>query len=560
MALADLILTEGKIITLDAGSRIAEAVAAKDGRIVAVGRADEVRALAGPGTREIALGGRAAIPGLNDAHAHMDREGLKGVFPSLAGCASIDDVLQCIEALVKAAAPGEWVVTMPIGDPPFYWDVPNNLREKRMPTRWELDRVSPDNPVYIRPIWGYWRHILPIVSVANSRALAAAGVTRDTPDPCDVVTIERDGSGEPTGVFVENTYAPVVELAFFREMPRFRHEHRVAGIRQAMRIYNTTGTTSVFEGHGAAQELIAAYQDVRRSGAATVRATLSYSTAWGAAGEPDPVKMLPAWLAWLGRGGLGDDWLRVETLNVLPDILDEHRLRARAAPYTGWSGFNYDSGVAKARIVEFMVAAAQNDIRVVALASSNPLPDFVAADKVTPLAGRRWSLGHISTLTPAEEDTIARLGLVVTTHTNNYVYKTGHLAKRRLGPERENEISPVRSLLDRGVKLALATDNVPTTLWWPIWQVIARKSLVTGEVIAPDQRVDRETALRLATQGGAYLTGEEDRKGAIAEGMLADMAVLSADPLTCPEDAIKDIVAETTVVGGKVVYERGGAA
>jgi predicted amidohydrolase YtcJ len=398
---------------------------------------------------------------------------------------------------------------------------------------------------------------LPIVSVANSRALAAAGVTCDTPDPCDVVSIGRDDAGEPTGVFVENTYAPLVELAFFTMMPRFRHDHRVAGLKEAMRLYNASGTTSVFEGHGVAQELIAAYQDVRRAGAATVRATLAYSAAWGAAGEPDPARFLPSWLAWLGRGGLGDDWLRIEALNVQPDLLDEHRLRARAAPYTGWSGFFYDSGVPRERMVDFLVAAARHDVRAVMLATSNPLPDFAAADEMVPLAGRRWSIAHISTLTPEDVDTIARLGLVVTTHTNNYLYKTGHLAKRRLGPARENEIVPVRTLLDRGVKVALATDNVPTTMFWPIWQVVARKSLVTGEVIAPDQRVDRETALRLATAGGAYLTGDEDRKGAIEPGRLADMAVLSADPLTCPEDDIRDIVAATTVVGGRVVYRRG---
>src|SRR2546428_3178843 len=173
----------GTVITIDPAFRLAEAVAVADDRIVAVGGNAEVRALAHGYTCLIDLGGRAVVPGLVDVHAHMDREGLKTVCPSLAGAASIEDVLQRIEALVRVAAPGEWIVTMPLGDPPYYFDVPQNLKEGRFPTRWELDRVSPRNPVYIRAIWGYWRHTLPLVSIANSEALRLAGITRETVPP-----------------------------------------------------------------------------------------------------------------------------------------------------------------------------------------------------------------------------------------------------------------------------------------------------------------------------------------------------------------------------------------
>ncbi|HYE92603.1 MAG TPA: amidohydrolase family protein, partial [Terriglobales bacterium] len=145
----DLLLHGGKVVTLDAQSCVAEAVAVRGDRVLAVGRDAEVLPLAGPRTRRIALRGRTVVPGLIDAHAHLDREGLKGLYPSLAGARSIDDVLQRIEALAKDTPPGEWIVTMPIGEPPEYLDVPNNLEEKRFPTRWELDRVAPRHPVYI---------------------------------------------------------------------------------------------------------------------------------------------------------------------------------------------------------------------------------------------------------------------------------------------------------------------------------------------------------------------------------------------------------------------------
>ncbi len=173
--MTDLIVTNAKVATVDASNSIAEAVAITGDKITAVGKAGEIAALAGLDTRIIDAGGRAVIPGLMDGHAHMDREGLKGVFPSLEGCKSIADVLSRIRALAAKAAPGEWIVTMPVGDPPYYWNVPGCLAENRLPNRHELDEAAPDNPVYIRPIWGFWRHQLPLESVANTAALLLAG-------------------------------------------------------------------------------------------------------------------------------------------------------------------------------------------------------------------------------------------------------------------------------------------------------------------------------------------------------------------------------------------------
>jgi len=190
MSRPSLILLGGRVVTLDPALRVTEAVAIADDRIAEVGASADVRRLASADTRLVDLQGRAVVPGLVDAHAHMDREGLKSLYPSLAGARSIDDVLQRVEVLVKAAAPGDWIVTMPLGDPPYYFDVPGNLREKRYPTRRDLDQVAPRNPVYIRSIWGYWRHTLPLVSIANSEALRLAGITRETVPPWDGIQID----------------------------------------------------------------------------------------------------------------------------------------------------------------------------------------------------------------------------------------------------------------------------------------------------------------------------------------------------------------------------------
>jgi hypothetical protein len=250
---ADLVIVGGKIVTLDANDQIASAIAVKDGRITMIGSDVDISDCCGQYTRVIKANGKLVTPGLIDGHAHMDREGLKDLLPSLSGCRSIDDILQKIEALVQDTEPGEWIVTMPIGEPPFYEGVPENLKENKFPTRRDLDRVSPNNPVYIRPIWGHWRNTLPLVSVANSRALEVAGITAQTMPPAPSIVIDKESdSGEPSGIFYEYTYKPLVEKTLMSVIPAFTLDDRIAGLRRSMEVYNSTGTTSVFEGHGVA--------------------------------------------------------------------------------------------------------------------------------------------------------------------------------------------------------------------------------------------------------------------------------------------------------------------
>ena len=206
---ADLILKNGKIITIDAQSSVTQAIAIAGDRIVGTGPDAAMAAHTTPKTRVFDLKGRSVTPGLNDGHAHLDREGLRNVFPSLGRVRSIKDIQNRIAELAAGKKPGEWIVTMPIGDPPYYFDVPGILAEKRLPTRQELDTEAPNNPVYIRPIWGFWRGTLPLVSVANTEALKRAGITRDTVSPVASLTIQKDANGDPTGVFIEHDFQPI---------------------------------------------------------------------------------------------------------------------------------------------------------------------------------------------------------------------------------------------------------------------------------------------------------------------------------------------------------------
>jgi len=551
---ADLALTGGKIVTLDARSRTVSALAIRGDRIAALGTDEEIAPLIGPGTRRIDLRGRLAVPGLFDGHAHMDREGLKRKWPSLAGARSIDDILQIVEKLVRGAAPGEWIVTMPVGEPPLYEGLPDALAERRWPTRHDLDRVAPDHPVYIRAIWGHWRNTLPLVSIANTRALARAGIDRHTRPPAPSIEIQRDAAGEPTGVLIEHTYKPLVEHTLMAMAPRFTLEDRVAGLAESMRVYNRCGTTSVFEGHGISAEVLAAYQALRERGRPSVRAHLLWSPAWPSA-EPGAVTaLLRSWGAWLARRGLGDEYLRMGGLYTESDYSEENRLRGATSPYTGWASFSYLAALPEDVMVEMMIEAARHHIRVGSF-TPNILDLYERVNRAVPIVDRRWIIEHIGVYGTEEIARIRALGLVLTSYTGRYIWQDGAALARELGPGGASRIAPLRALREAGVHVALSTDNVPPSLFDSIHHAVARKPRGATAAVGPDQCLTREEALACASREGAYLTFEEGLKGTLEVGKLADVAVLDGDLMTIPEDAIPGIRADLVVVGGAVVLE-----
>ena len=260
----ELILHGGKIITLDGASRVAQALGVRDGRIAAVGDAAMVMKDKGPGTKVLDVAGKTVTPGFFDAHPHMDRHGLKhrGGIP-LDGCRSIKDILQVIKEAASRTPRGEWIVLMPMGSPPHeYVSRPEQLAEGRFPDRHDLDRVAPDHPVYVRAVWGWWSR-RPFPSVANSRALARAGVTRHTTPPPGV-EILRDAAGEPTGVFLERNFVPVLEYTLFRALPRFTQACRLAMLTRPSPSQSPTQTAAAWPAPHSATA--AASSAARRSG------------------------------------------------------------------------------------------------------------------------------------------------------------------------------------------------------------------------------------------------------------------------------------------------------
>jgi predicted amidohydrolase YtcJ len=548
------VFINGKVVTFDGEDRIASAVAVQDDRIALVGSDSDVRAAYPKADRVIDLKGRVLIPGLTDGHAHLDREGLKSVFPSLGGARCIDDILATVAKEVKKKRPGEWIVTMPVGDPPAYWKVAEGLKEGRYPTRWDLDKVSPDNPVYIRPAWGYWNHLLPVVSVANSRALEVAGLTKSSVPAADSIEYDRDEKGKLTGIFREQNFMPVLELTVFGMTPRFTHSHRVQGIRDSMKAYNAFGTTAIFEEHGVSGELIAAYQELNENDELTVRARLSYSPSWADQQGFSNSWLIDKWAGMLRGRGFGDEHLRLMGFFVSPEVTRENKLRAMSAPYTGWAGFNYDTALPKEQLKDVLVAAARLGVRPGGL-NGHLLDVYEEVHQIVPIDKQRWIIGHISNISRRDIERIKRLGLVLTTHTNRHLRREGHINLKMKGVDPHHDVVPLRSLIDAGIHVSLATDNVPVSLFHPIWHCVNRVDQYTNEKVAPEQAITRYEALRAATYEGAYLTFDEKLRGSIEVGKRADLAVLSADPLTVPEDDIKDIAADLTVYNGRVVHE-----
>lgn len=548
----DLVLHGGNVVTLDDARPRSGAVSVRGGVIQAVGGDDSILAGATAATEVIDLGGRTVVPGFNDVHAHMDREGLKQLRPSLAGARSIAGILQIIAAAARDTPAGEWIVTMPVGAPPYYFGGPETLAERRMPTRQELDAAAPDHPVCIGAVFGNWG-APPGYTALNSRALALNDIDGGASPRCEGVEIVRDDAGDPTGVIIEHNPRPTAEFDLLRAVPRFGYADRLEGLRRSMRAYNAVGTTSVYEGHGLAAETIAAYRELWERGEMTVRAALVLSPAWGDVSEARAA--VRDWLAFARGRGIGDPWLTISGVHVAVGGDSTVAELARAdLPNTGWSGF-VEQANTLAEYRDYCFVAAEHDLRVNTIVGdglADVLPVLEAVDERFPLARRRWVVQHVARTTTEDLRRLRRLGLFVTTIPVYYLWKGGgwYLDDADGGAS----VVPLRTMLELGIPLSAGTDNIPCDPFFTLWTMATRRERLSSRVLGPGQRLSGSEALRLMTREGAWLSFEEDRKGILAPGRLADMAVLSGDPCTIDPEAIQDLACHATIVGGRVVH------
>jgi len=550
---ADTIIKNGHVITLDAQSSECEAIAIKGTRIIAVGTNNEVADLFSDDCQIIDVEGRSIIPGIIDAHAHMEREGLKSARPSLTGVGSVGEIQACIAKFVQNKLAGEWVITMPVGDPPHYYDELDKIAEHRMPNRWELDAVAPDNPVCIMAAFGNWG-APPCYWALNSLALDLNGINKGTQSVFAETIIEKDpATGDPTGVIVEHSHRPIAPFDILKALPSFTYEERIKGLRKSMRLYNSVGTTSIYEGHGSSPESIALYRELHVRKELTVRSRLNVSPTWQ--NMTQAREQICHGLSGARGNCEGDDWLSINGIfiGLLGDIkLREYALNA--LPDTGWSGFiepstSYDD------FGELANLCAINGLRLHTIVSGRMekvIPILEHANRINNIGERRWVIEHIDIVEPKHIVALKKLGVCVTAIPVSTIWQRG---ANIIGQSDDgNNIMPLRSLMAANVPIAAGTDNIPYNPFYTLWTMMARKARIKDRTIGTDQRLTAEQGLRALTIEGARLSFEEEKKGSIEVGKLGDIAVLSADPMSASLDIIKEIRADLTIVGGEIVH------
>lgn len=537
---ADTILRGGRILTVDPRFSTAEAVAVAGNRILAVGKDADIMALATGATRIIDLKGATVVPGLRDSHLHTIGAARDIFNVALQDARSLAEVNAALAARVAVTKPGDWVIAS------SGWHE-GQIAEARMPTRQELDGISPSNPVYI-PRGGH-------VAVANSAALKLAGITRDTPDPKGGVVV-RDPSGEPTGFLIEG---PAMNLVR-RLLPPMPRERLTEGLARFSAILASLGVTASTE-PGSTPDEIGAYMDLWRMGGMKHRVRIMQ---W-AMGLAD-VKARSSVIA----PNFGDDWLRIGGFKALFDggveggwTYDPYRIVEGEQTDPAFRGKLLGPAGGDAEALEmFRLAASrgwQFQVHMVGDATVDHvmgLWEQVAKDH--PIGDLRWTAMHIMLARPEALDRMKRLGIRVTVQDQSVRLANNML--RYWGEERAAWCTPTREVVDRGIPTGAGTD-APVAHWNPfvaLWWLVTRKVEIRGSIagpLGPGMAVSREQALRLYTMGSADVDFMEDRAGSIEAGKLADLAVLSDDYMTVPEDRIRDLRSTLTMVDGRIVHQ-----
>ena len=527
----DLIIVNAKIYTVDPAFSTAEALAITNGRFTSVGTGAQVRRLAGSHTRIMDLGGKTVIPGLADNHLHSAGGG-QGV--DLSRARTLDEVLNLIAARVKQVKPGEIVITN------SDWHEAQ-LREQRLPYRSDLDSIAPRTPVVV--VRGGHEYIL------NSAALSKWGITKQTPQPAGG-RISRDEHGELNGELLDRAKA----LVTLPNPEPSNIEYFVAEHRKL----NAAGLTSI-RYPGASVEQYRVLQEMRRRGLLTIRVNqLLRPPATNAA------QMKAMLAASQVKPDEGDEWLRIGGVKLAVDGGFEGGWMTElyAKPYDEDGTYYGVNTMKQADYTEIVKEVNREGWRVSTHAVGDAaieevLTAYEAANVEKSIVGQRWTVEH--GFLPREEHFVRmkKLGLVISAQ--DHLYLAGPSLVKMWGPERAAWVTPVRAYLDHGLVVSAGTDSpvVPYPPLWVFYHFVTRDT-ISGGVLGPDQKISRREALRLETINNAYTTFEENIKGSIEPGKVADLVVLPDDIMTVQAKSLESMNVLMTVVGGRIVYQREG--
>ncbi len=525
---ADLVLINGKIVTVDDRFTIAEALAVAGERVTAVGRNAEIEKLKGPATRVIDLGGRTVIPGLIDNHAHYMRAAEywhREV--RLDGVTSHKQALEMIAEKARASQPGEWVLVL------GGWSEEQFTDEKRGFTKEELDAAAPNNPVVLQLI--YFR------IYANSRALAALGIDAASPDPAGG-KIEKDANGQPNGV-LNGAGALRVVLARLGEVAA---DKMVDNARALMGYLNRVGITAYQDMGG--RGTTPAHLDAFRAAAAQRHMTVRvFYNVFVEPMNPADVDRVVARIGEL-KPFQGDDWLDLTGFgeNVYVPVTDNLLVAAAAPSAPNMEQWRRVAQAVADRGLHFNIhAQLTGTIRAF-------LTQIEAINQQKPIKGLRWTFSHLDQVEAADLARMKRLDMYAQIHSRPSIQ--GALMLKVHG-ERTYHMPPLRLIRDSGVPWGLGSDATavtPVNPFYTLWWAVTGKMLGGQKVL--EETIGREEALIAHTRANAAFLFQEGNLGALAPGKYADLLVLDRDYLTVPADEIKDIRPLLTMVGGRAVH------
>ena len=533
-----MVLSNGKVVTVVANESIAEAVAIKFGRILAVGSNEQIKSLISSETEVIDLRGRTMIPGLLESHCHISTaEGLQrtmGVIDASqeSGVKSLVDILAKIAEQAKKKPKGEWINVAKEDE--------SKLVEKTHPCKWDLDKVAPDHPVMVTTVGGHF-------SVVNSKAFEMAGVTKETPDP-DGGRFERDPkTGELTG-WIHETAAQVLQPIRYGRDPTL--EEAMEGIRWMARQYVASGLTYAYDGQVRQGVMIRAYQELLRRGELPLRIRLEV---W--------YELMP-YLASLGIiQGFGNDMLKIGGIKIVADGAISARTAAVAEPYLHRPDYYGELAITREELHRIIMEGYPKGYRFCVHVNGERAIDMFLdtieeAQEKYPRKDPRDRAIHCTVVTPEIIARIKKLGVLPTIF-GPYPYYHGDKILPAFGAERLERMFAARSFLDVGIKVAAHSDHSasPYPPLMGIHALVNRKS-ANGQPIGISQKISVTEALKLYTINAAFHTFEEDVLGSIEAGKFADMVVLGKDILTVPTETIIDIPIDMTIVDGKIVYQR----
>jgi predicted amidohydrolase YtcJ len=524
----DTVFQNGKILTADAAFSTQQALAVRDGKITGVGTTAQIRKLAGAKTKVIDLDGRTVIPGIIDSHMHAIRAAsFFATETNWAGVPTLAEALERIRASAMARKPGEWII---VGGG---WK-PEQFKEKRLPTQMELTDAAGDHPAYVQMLYSW--------ALVNQRGLDALHIQSDADLPAGG-KLDRDASGKPTG----GVTGGIVSL--FDRLPKPALEQQVEGTRKFFRELNRLGMTGVSDpcGNNVTPETYDAINRVWRDRQLTVRVTYTIC----GFNPPHEVEEYQKYLGLMPMG-FGDDMMRFNGIgeqivwainNVQkPNPADLERLYqiAKWAAGRGY-GLTFHCGTD---------AAVDAILRV-----------FERVDSEISIKNLRWSIAHLNDASAASLRRMKALGMGWTMQ--DAMYFQGEEMERTVGAEAMRRIPPVETAREIGVPVGAGTDahrvapyNPFTALQWALdGKTVAGKALR-----GPEETPSRATALRAYTQGSAWFSHDDDKRGSLEVGKFADFAVLTKDYMTIPVDQIGGLESLLTVVGGRIVYAAGPLA